>query len=98
MKRVAFWIVMITFTSIVMTSAPGYSAAKWDRSNPVGAADYGTTVSNGTSEPVEAGGGDDGDADGVAGLKDPSRGISAVPQIERIILRLRSWWMLFLSR
>ena len=97
MKRTALWIVMIAFALVVMSSAPGYSAVKWDRSGPVGAADHATT-STGSSEPIETGDGDDGDADGVAGLKDPSRGMSsALPEVERFVLRLRGWWMLFLK-
>ena len=97
MKRVALWIVTIAFALTVTTSAPVYSAVKWGTS-PVTAADNGTTISNGSTDPTESGSGDDGDADGVAGLKDPSRGMSALPEIERrVILLLRSWWMLFLK-
>jgi hypothetical protein len=99
MKRVALWIVTIAFAFVVMSSAPVHAAVKWDKSGPDKAANNGTTISTGESDPTESGTGDDGDADGVAGLKDPSRGMSALPEIEqRFVLLLRSWWMLFLKR
>ena len=98
MKRVALWMVMIAFALVITSSAPVYSAVKSNASNVLTAANNGTTISNGSTDPTESGSGDDGDADGVAGLKDPSRGVSALPEIERrVILLLRSWWMLFLK-
>lgn len=96
MKRVALWIVTVAFALSVISSAPVYSAVKRDTSDPVNAADTGTTTP-GSTDPTETGSGDDGDADGVAGIKSPSRGVSAVPEMERFILLLRSWWMLFLK-
>jgi hypothetical protein len=98
MKRVALWIMMVAFALVVISSAPVSSAVRNDTSDPVSVTNTGVT-SSGSTDPVESGSGDEGDADGVAGLKDPSRGISssALPDVERIILLLRSWWMLFLK-
>lgn len=97
MKRVALWIVAIAFALSVTSSAPVHSAVKKGTSDPVNVTNTGTTTT-GATDPTEAGSGDEGDADGVAGLKDPSRGMSssALPEMERVILLLRSWWMLFL--
>lgn len=69
MKRVALWITALLVMLVVVSSTPGYTAVTHD---PVVNPDDGVTTEDGNSF---AGEDDDGDADTVGGLRDPSPGV-----------------------